>query len=70
MCDLVLLNNKEPVGKGPDPQPPEPVTKPCAENNADVPSSKANSSTEEPAEAKKNKRERKARHFFLPLDYW
>ena len=60
MCVLVLLNNKEPVDKGPDQQPPEPVTKPCAENNADVPSSKANSSTEEPAEAKKNKRERKA----------
>lgn len=53
-------SSSEPVGKGPDQQPPEPVTKPCAENNADVPSSKANSSTEEPAEAKKNKRERKA----------
>lgn len=53
-------SSSEPVGKGPDQQPAEPVSKPCAENNAEVPSSKANSSTEEPAEAKKNKRERKA----------
>uniref|UniRef100_A0A8C6FQL8 Cell growth-regulating nucleolar protein n=1 Tax=Moschus moschiferus TaxID=68415 RepID=A0A8C6FQL8_MOSMO len=53
-------SSNELVGKGPDQQLAEPVTKPCAENNTEVPSSKANSSTEEPAEAKKNKRERKA----------
>lgn len=35
------------------------MTKPCAENNTEVLPSKANSSTEETAEAKKNKRERK-----------
>ena len=49
-----------PSVRGPDQQLAEPVSKPCAENEAEVPSSKANSSTEEPAEAKKNKRERKA----------
>lgn len=60
MCFLVLLNNKEPVSnKGQDEQPPEQVAQPQAENSATAPSSKANDTLEERAEAKKNKRERK-----------
>lgn len=53
-------SSSEPVSnKGQDEQPPEQVAQPQAENSTTAPSSKANDTLEERAEAKKNKRERK-----------
>ncbi|XP_012928598.1 cell growth-regulating nucleolar protein isoform X2 [Heterocephalus glaber] len=50
---------QEPVSEGQDPQPPKQAAKPCAEVATKLPPSSANGPTEEQAQVKKNKRERK-----------
>lgn len=52
-------SSSEPANKEQLQQPPSQIAKPHAENPAKVSSSKMNGTTEEQAEAKKNKRERK-----------
>ncbi|XP_076992499.1 cell growth-regulating nucleolar protein [Tamandua tetradactyla] len=52
-------SSSEPVNREQDKQPLNPVAKPCAELAATVPASKADETTKEQAEVKKNKRERK-----------